>query len=142
MVRRTIETMGRVCKARNRAEINPFAGFSGPYAAIARLAIWRHSWAQARQATTHSSMPPIRSQSVAHSSQTLAHKSHCIRWLGEPINIRAADGDPDCFYQQQLLLARLYSLYTELPTQHTAEGSVVLHRVLRALDRGLRLVEA
>jgi hypothetical protein len=59
----------------------------------------------------------------------------------QELNIRAADGDHQCFYQQQLLLARLYALHTELPTQQTAEGSVVLHRVLRALEEATLAAE-
>ncbi|MGX1670429.1 iron-containing redox enzyme family protein [Streptomyces sp. NPDC055400] len=52
----------------------------------------------------------------------------------EVLNTRAAAGDRDAFYAQQLLLARVYNLLTRLPEALTAEGSVVVHEVTRMLE--------
>lgn len=50
------------------------------------------------------------------------------------INMRAAAGDQEAFYCQQLLLSRIYAMLTQIPTGPTAEGSVVLHQVMRSLE--------
>ncbi len=49
-------------------------------------------------------------------------------------NTRAAAGDQEAFYYQQLLLSRFYGLLTQIPNGPTAEGSVVLHEVMRLLE--------
>ncbi|MFI6461702.1 iron-containing redox enzyme family protein [Streptomyces sp. NPDC050528] len=51
------------------------------------------------------------------------------------LNDRRAAGEPEAFYAQQLLLARLYDLITKLPDTLTAEGSVVVHAVTRLLEQ-------
>ncbi|WP_370156061.1 iron-containing redox enzyme family protein [Streptacidiphilus sp. EB129] len=50
------------------------------------------------------------------------------------MNDQAAAGDRVAFYHQQLLLARIYGMYTTIPHAHTAEGSVVLHDITRSLE--------
>lgn len=57
------------------------------------------------------------------------------------VNKGAKAGHPDLFYYQQLLLSRLYGLHTELPGEHTAEGSVVLHRLTRELEEATLTAE-
>jgi hypothetical protein len=56
------------------------------YAAIAR-----HDSAQASQTVTHSSMPPTRLQSSAHSVQISAHSLHVCLWWGVLISMKWAD---------------------------------------------------
>lgn len=46
----------------------------------------------------------------------------------------AASHDQQALYFQQLLLARIYRLSTELPAGATAEGSVFVHEVTRLLE--------
>lgn len=53
------------------------------------------------------------------------------------LNRRCALGDSEAFYAQQLLLARIYALITQLPNALTAEGSVAIHQVTRELERAL-----
>lgn len=53
----------------------------------------------------------------------------------ELMNERALAGDGEAFYYQQLLLAKIYAVATEISTSPTAEGSVVIHDVTRALER-------
>ncbi|MER7210918.1 MULTISPECIES: iron-containing redox enzyme family protein [Streptosporangium] len=50
------------------------------------------------------------------------------------MNELAGGGDSAAFHQQQLLLSRLYGLVLRLPQAVTAEGSVVLHEVVRLLE--------
>jgi hypothetical protein len=50
------------------------------------------------------------------------------------INAKATDGNPEAFYCQQLLLSRFYALTMQIPDGPTAEGSVVLHQVMRLLE--------
>lgn len=60
--------------------------------------------------------------------------------VGE-LNARAAAGDPAAFHGQQLLLARVYGMSTQLPEGPTAEGSVVLQEVLRLLEAATTAAE-
>jgi hypothetical protein len=51
------------------------------------------------------------------------------------MNEFAAMVDPDAFYQQQLLLSRIYDLNLKLTYgEQTAEGSVVIHEITRLLE--------
>ncbi|GAA2999427.1 iron-containing redox enzyme family protein [Actinokineospora diospyrosa] len=50
------------------------------------------------------------------------------------MNSDAAAGDRRAHYCQQLLLARIYQLTMQIPEQPTAEGSVVVHEVMRLLE--------
>src|SRR5262245_40442070 len=50
------------------------------------------------------------------------------------LNARAAAGDPDSFFGQQLLLSRLHTLSLQISEEPTAEGSVVLHEITRLLE--------
>lgn len=52
----------------------------------------------------------------------------------QELNEHSRQGDPDAFYQQQLLLSRIYALSMRLPEKVTAEGSTVLHEVTRLLE--------
>jgi pyrroloquinoline quinone (PQQ) biosynthesis protein C len=54
--------------------------------------------------------------------------------VGE-LNARSAAGDSSAFYGQQLLLARIYEIHTQLPDGPTAEGSVTVQEVLRELEQ-------
>jgi hypothetical protein len=52
------------------------------------------------------------------------------------LNQAAAAGDVDAFHRQQLLLSRIYNLGLQLsPDRPTAEGSVLVHELTRALER-------
>lgn len=57
------------------------------------------------------------------------------------INIQAAEGNQDAFYCQQLLLSRFYALLMQIPSGPTAEGSVVLHQVMRLLENATLAAE-
>ncbi|MHA6758664.1 iron-containing redox enzyme family protein [Streptacidiphilus sp. PAMC 29251] len=50
------------------------------------------------------------------------------------LNDRALAGDRDAFYYQQLLLARIYVMFTTIPSSPTAEGSVILHEITRLIE--------
>ena len=50
------------------------------------------------------------------------------------LNAAAADGDDGAYYQQQLLLNRIYQVVMQIAEHPTAEGSVVLHEVTRMLE--------
>ncbi|MFC9849090.1 iron-containing redox enzyme family protein [Streptomyces sp. NPDC060223] len=58
------------------------------------------------------------------------------RVLGEvaDINAAAAAGDSGALYAQQFLLDRIYQLYTKIPQQQNAEGSVVVYEISRLLE--------
>ncbi|MEU6985180.1 iron-containing redox enzyme family protein [Streptomyces sp. NPDC046324] len=58
------------------------------------------------------------------------------RVLGEvaDINTAAAGGDMGALYAQQYLLDRIYQLYTKIPQQQNAEGSVVVYEIARLLE--------
>lgn len=73
--------------------------------------------------------------------RSLADKRHEIVADIEALNAASAAGDATAFYDQQLLLARIYALMTQLPTGATAEGSVVLYEVLRLLERATTIAE-
>lgn len=46
----------------------------------------------------------------------------------------ASSSDPQAFFAQQKLLARIYDLTIRIPDEPTAEGSVALHEVTRLLE--------
>ncbi|MFD4523430.1 iron-containing redox enzyme family protein [Streptomyces sp. NPDC058470] len=50
------------------------------------------------------------------------------------INAAAAAGDSSALYAQQFLLDRIYQLYTKIPQQQNAEGSVVVYEISRLLE--------
>lgn len=50
------------------------------------------------------------------------------------MNESALAGDADAFYQQQLLLSRIYKMLMSIPETRTAEGSVLIHEVTRLLE--------
>jgi hypothetical protein len=50
------------------------------------------------------------------------------------LNDDALAGDEDAFYQQQLLLSRIYQTIMQIPDRATAEGSVLVHEVARMLE--------
>jgi pyrroloquinoline quinone (PQQ) biosynthesis protein C len=50
------------------------------------------------------------------------------------MNEDALTGDADAFYQQQLLLSRIYKMIMSIPETRTAEGSVLIHEVTRLLE--------
>lgn len=50
------------------------------------------------------------------------------------LNERCSRGDQQAFYQQQLLLSRIYSLGLRIPEEETAEGSAVLAEMTRLLE--------
>ncbi|GCD48410.1 hypothetical protein GKJPGBOP_08208 [Streptomyces paromomycinus] len=57
-----------------------------------------------------------------------------LRAAVSDLNARSAAGDPAAFYGQQLLLSRIYGLSTQLPEGPTAEGSTLVHEILRLLE--------
>ncbi|WP_018349677.1 iron-containing redox enzyme family protein [Longispora albida] len=50
------------------------------------------------------------------------------------MNEKALAGDEEAFYQQQLLLSRIYAMAMRIPEAPTAEGSIVIHEVTRLLE--------
>jgi pyrroloquinoline quinone (PQQ) biosynthesis protein C len=61
---------------------------------------------------------------------TREHIVGAVRALNED----ALSGDADAFYEQQLLLNRIYQTIMQIPQRPTAEGSVLLHEVTRHLE--------
>lgn len=51
------------------------------------------------------------------------------------LNRAARAGDKAAYYQQQLLLSRIYQTIMQISERPTAEGSVILHEVTRMLER-------
>ncbi|MEU4846880.1 iron-containing redox enzyme family protein [Streptomyces gilvosporeus] len=107
--------------------------------------------------TPHIALLPADFASVLDADGPLALVASVTPWLARPadvvdrelvdgaresllkavtaVNRRAADGDRDAFYAQQLLLSRSYELVTQLPPDAvTAEGSVVVHEMTRLLE--------
>ena len=60
-------------------------------------------------------------------------RGHIIQTVRR-MNARAAAGEDGALYWQQLLLARIYAMHTQLPGGSTAEGSVLIHEVTRLLE--------
>jgi hypothetical protein len=73
---------------------------------------------------------PARELDETVDSGTRTAVASALRTLGE----RRAHGDQNAFYQQQLLLSRIYALGLRLPEKETAEGSAVLAGVTRMIE--------
>ncbi|MEU4203864.1 iron-containing redox enzyme family protein [Streptomyces sp. NPDC045470] len=69
------------------------------------------------------------------------HERAALRAAVSDLNTRSAAGDPAAFHGQQLLLSRIYGLFTQLPEGPTAEGSTLVHEVLRLLEQATAAVE-
>ncbi|GII76165.1 hypothetical protein Sru01_11470 [Sphaerisporangium rufum] len=57
------------------------------------------------------------------------------------LNEAALAGDGEAFYQQQLLLSRIYQTIMQIPETPTAEGSVLVHEVTRMLETATTAAE-
>ncbi|KOV79764.1 iron-containing redox enzyme family protein [Nocardia sp. NRRL S-836] len=72
------------------------------------------------------------------------HPAELERVLGEvhELNLRAATGDREMFYRQQLLLSRIYNVQLRVaPGEPSAEGSTAVHQVTRVLERATAAAE-
>jgi pyrroloquinoline quinone (PQQ) biosynthesis protein C len=65
------------------------------------------------------------------------HFTSAVRRMNED----ALAGDTAAFYQQQLLLSRIYQVITSIPGGPTAEGSVLLHEITRLLETATIVLE-
>lgn len=73
---------------------------------------------------------PARELDETVDCETRTAVANALRALGE----RRAGGDQRAFYQQQLLLSRIYGLGLRLPEKETAEGSAVLAGLTRVIE--------